>query len=84
MTKLEELIEFNPDAELNCPNGFEDCVIGVSVGSDLLVLNANKIIDKLVTADEMSREDAMEYFYYNIEGSKGKGFDAIYVMTEII
>ena len=84
MTELEKLdLEF-PDAKLNCPVGFEDCVMGVSVDSDLLVLNANRIINKLVLKDGMSNKEALEHFYYNIEGSKGQGFDAVYVMTEPI
>ena len=84
MTKLEELDLAFPDSELNCPIGFEDCVIGVDLDRDNLVLDATKIIDKIVANDKVPKHEAVEHFFYNIHGSKGKGYDAVYVFTESI
>lgn len=57
-------------------DGFEDCVIGASLPSGFfyedeqprLVYDVEKIIDKMMIGG-MSREDAEEYFEYNIIGA---------------
>jgi hypothetical protein len=57
-------------------DGFEDCVIGASLPTGFfsedeqprLVYDAEKIVKKLMS-DGISREDAEEYFQFNIIGA---------------
>ena len=80
---LEKIIETYPDETFLYPTGFEDCVVGVERDNLILVMDANKIIDKLITEDDMTEIDAQEFFDYNIAGSKGEGFPIyIYIPTE--
>jgi len=79
---LKQITEDFPDETFLYPTGYEDCVVGLDYQSNVLVMDANKIIDKLVTEDEMSELDAQEHFDYNIAGSKGEGFPIyIYIPT---
>jgi hypothetical protein len=82
MVKIEGIDNAYPDDILMYPTGFEDCIIGVYEEKMILVLDADKIINKLITEEGMSEVDALEHFSYNIEGSKGEGYP-IYVKTEI-
>ena len=81
---LEKIIETYPDETFLYPTGYEDCVVGVEMDTrGTLVMDANKIIDKLITEDDMTEIDAIEHFEYNIAGSKGEGFPIyIYIPTE--
>ena len=47
-------------------DGFDDCIVGIDTKSRL-IYNADKIVDNL--AKDMTREEALEYFYYNIDGA---------------
>jgi hypothetical protein len=50
-------------------DGFDDCLIGVSESfgeEPRLIYSKKQIICKL--SKEMSNEDAIEYYYYNIVG----------------
>ena len=52
--------------------GYDDCVLGVveRIGSEPYVLyDTNKIINKMISRDNMTREDAIEYFEFNMIGS---------------
>jgi hypothetical protein len=81
MVKIEDIDSVYPDNILMYPTGFEDCIIGVYEEKMILVLDADKIINKLITEEGMSSTDAIEHFQFNIEGSKGEGFP-IYVKTK--
>ena len=50
-------------------DGFDDCVIGLAYqfNQPLVVYSKQKIITQLMK--DMSREDALEYFYFNIAGA---------------
>jgi hypothetical protein len=64
---FEQMEEMNPDAmQLD---GFEDCVAGISVGfkGSCLIYDMRKVIEKL--KEDMTEEEAWEYFDYNILGS---------------
>jgi len=80
---LQDIEEHYPDEKLLYPTGFEDCIIGVYEEKMILVLDADKIIEKLIKEEGMSSTDAIEHFHFNIEGSKGEGFP-IYVKTKIL
>lgn len=73
MTKLEQIVEWYSDEELFSADGFEDCVIGVTydrnAGVHKLVYSKSKCIEVLITRDKMSKEEAEEYFDFNVEGA---------------
>ena len=50
-------------------DGFDDCVVGVSESfgeEPRLIYSKKQIVSKLM--EDMSEEDAIEYYYYNIVG----------------
>jgi hypothetical protein len=67
---LEEILEYYPDETFLKADGLDSAVIGVQVGEPMrLIYSVTKIIEYLVTEDEMDLEDAMEHFEFNIRGS---------------
>lgn len=66
---LTELKEMNP--EILLADGFEEALIGtVQVFSKTIALyDRDKCIKILVKRDGMSRDDAEEYFDFNVTGS---------------
>ena len=80
---LQQITEDFPEETFLYPTGYEDCVVGLEYSNNILVMDANKIIDKLITEDDMTEIDAIEHFDYNIAGSKGEGFPIyVYIPTE--
>lgn len=68
---IEQNFPFVEDAYI--PLGFSSAFIGVAAyerDRPTLVFDSRKIIDLLMKRDEMSFEDAVEFFEYNIEGFK--------------
>lgn len=68
MNLLEALIEAYPDTEFLIADGFDDAVIGYHQSSERLVYSIKKCIEILMR-EGMEEEDALEHFYYNVEGS---------------
>jgi hypothetical protein len=66
---LEEIIEYYPDETFLKADGFDEAVIGVEIPSMRLIYSVKKVIETLITKDEMSLEDAMEHYEFNIRGS---------------
>lgn len=77
-TVLEQIMEDFPDGTFLYPTGYEDCVVGLQYASNVLIMDSNKIINKIIVEDGLSEEAAIEYFDYNIAGAGGDGFP-IYV-----
>jgi hypothetical protein len=77
-TILNQLTEDFPDETFLYPTGYEDCVVGLQYASNVLIMDSNKIINKLIVNEGLSEADAIEYFNYNIAGAGGDGFP-IYV-----
>lgn len=73
MTKLEQIIEWYPDEEFLSADGFENALIGVAAikqtAQFVLVYSRMKCIEILISRDKMSKEDAEEYFDFNVEGA---------------
>ena len=69
VTKLREIY---PESRFIYLVGLNDAIIGVQVGpnedSDKLVYLASKIIANFVNSG-MSYDEALEYYYFNVEGS---------------
>ena len=60
----EEIKEFADEEAVQWDN-FDDAIIGTDCNGKL-VYDINKMIEILVTRDEMSEEDAIEYLDFNI------------------
>lgn len=70
MFSKEETWQLLEDEECLVADGFDRAVIGISFGPNArTVYSVAKIIDVLVNEEEMSIEDAIEHFEYNIAGS---------------
>jgi hypothetical protein len=68
MTMLEGIIEYYGDDSFLLATGFDEAVIGVETPSMRLIYSVTKIIEILMTRDEMTMEDAMEFYEFNIKG----------------
>jgi len=66
---LELLIDLYPDDEFLIADGFDDAVIGVDYGSSRLIYSCKKCIEILIEQEEMTAEDAIEHFQYNVAGA---------------
>ena len=65
--------------------GFDKAIIGVGCSfgrSNVLVYDTQKIIDILVGRDEMTEEEAREYFEFNILGSYNGPGMPVFVDTQ--
>ena len=67
---LEEILEYYPDETFLKADGLDSAVIGVEIAEPMrLIYSVSKIIEHLVTEDDMTVEDAIEHFEFNIRGS---------------
>lgn len=64
---LESILEKYPDETFLKADGFDDAILGVDESSMRLIYSISKCIDILM--GDMSDEDALEHFYYNVSGS---------------
>lgn len=64
--RMEEL---NPEALY--PDGFENEIIGIvmTYNRHIFLMDSDAIINKMINEDDMSFEEAQEYFDYNIKGA---------------
>jgi hypothetical protein len=69
---IKKILDIYPNEKLIKADGFDDCIIGVShrYGEPLLLAyDKEKVIKKLMKRDNMTIEDALEFYTYNIIGS---------------
>jgi len=66
---LEVLLDLYPDDEFLIADGFDDAVIGVDYGSSRLIYSCSKCIEILIEQEEMTAEDAIEHFQFNVAGA---------------
>ena len=67
MSVFESIVsELDGSEGLLYPTGFEGAVIGRDPRTGVLVLSVSLIIRQLMEEDEMSEEDAIEYYGYNM------------------
>jgi hypothetical protein len=65
--KLESIIERYQDESFLRADGFDEAIIGVDETKMRLVYSVTKCIEILMR--EMSQEDAIKTFYFNVIGS---------------
>ena len=61
---LEDILEYYPGEEILKADGFDDAIIGIDWNNMRLIYSVKKCID--ILAGDMSEEEAIEYFEYNI------------------
>lgn len=69
MTVLESILETFPDQDFLRMDGLDEAIIGVDARSNLLIYSLTLIQDVLMDKYEMSAEDAIEYYSFNILGA---------------
>lgn len=64
-------------------DGFDECIIGIAQiwGKDMpvVVYDIGEIIEVLIEEHDMSRDEAVEYFEYNISGAYLGEYTPLYV-----
>ena len=68
MDILESIVEAYNDELILKADGFDKAVIGIDSKSMRLIYSVKLCIQILMEDEEMSEEDAMEHFSYNVEG----------------
>jgi hypothetical protein len=66
---LEQLLEYFEEEEFLKADGFDEAVIGVDEKSMRLIYSVTKCLEILVTDEDMSVEEAIEYFDFNVRGA---------------
>jgi hypothetical protein len=64
---IEKILEWFPEEEFIKIDGFDEAIIGVEDFDMRLIYSCSKIIE--ILKQEMSEEDAIEHFEYNIKGA---------------
>jgi hypothetical protein len=67
---LERILDYMPEVPFVLLEGYDDCVLGFDYGdgdNPRMIYSVKGILDKL--AKDMSDDEAIEYFEYNIRGS---------------
>lgn len=65
---LEEIVEYYQEEEIWKADGFDGAVIGIDDKSMRLIYSVKKCIEILMMED-MSMEDAIEHFDFNVSGA---------------
>ena len=73
---LADFVEIYGDDKTLTADGFDDCIIGVD-SHQRVVYDQEKIIDKLTK--DMTRAEATEFFYFNIEGAHVGEYTPLYM-----
>ena len=64
---LENILEYYSDEEILKAEGFDEAILGYDELSGRLIYSVQKCLDILV--EDMSYEDALEHFSFNISGA---------------
>lgn len=65
-TMLQKILDEFPEESFLKADGFDDAIIGVEEHSMRLIYSVSKVIE--ILREDMSWEDAVEHFEYNISG----------------
>jgi hypothetical protein len=63
---------------------YDSCIIGATYDGEKIIYDAVKIIEALIEEDEMTEDDATEYFEFNILGAYLGENTPIYVGTMML
>jgi len=65
---LESIYDRYPDDTFVLADGFDEAILGIDDNKMIIVYSTKKVISILMEDDDMSYEDAMDHFYFNIKG----------------
>jgi len=71
-TKIDDIVEMFPDEKILKCDGYDDCCIGYDFGFGehiRLIYSVKMILNKMVSEDNLSEDEAIEHFEYNFRGS---------------
>jgi hypothetical protein len=66
MTNIEKIMDKWPNEKFLLISGHDNAIVGVEHESYKLIYSINIILKNLMGEDEMTHEDAWEYFTYNM------------------
>jgi hypothetical protein len=72
MNNLEAILERYPEDTFTLADGFDDAIVGVGEQFGLphkIIYSVEKCIEVLINRDDMSMEEAQEFFYFNVKGA---------------
>lgn len=64
---IDKILEWFPEEQFIKIDGFDEAIIGIEDFDMRLIYSCSKIIE--ILKQEMSEEDAIEHFEYNIKGA---------------
>jgi hypothetical protein len=64
---LDKILEWFPEEQILKADGFDEAILGIEEGSMRLIYSKSKCIE--ILCRDMSEEDAMEHFDFNVAGS---------------
>ncbi len=64
---IDNILENYPEEEFLKADGFDEAILGVDDTSMRLIYSVSKCI--LILMRDMTEEDAIEHFYYNVSGA---------------
>ena len=64
---LDKILEWFPEEQILKADGFDEAILGIDEGSMRLIYSKSKCIE--ILCRDMSEEDAMEHFDFNVAGS---------------
>jgi hypothetical protein len=81
MKKIDQLHEMYPELELLQADGFDDAIIGLEPLSGKVIYDIDMMVQVLVTQEELTHEDAIEYLDYNVLNAYVGENTPIYIQT---
>lgn len=66
---LNYIYEKYPDEDFLSADGFDEAILGIDDTNMIIVYSSKKVIEILLKDEEMTYEDAIEHFEYNIKGA---------------
>ena len=71
MSKREEISEDYPDLLVMDPIYLDEAILGVvtRIGLEAVCYDTNKVIELLMSNENMTEEEAVEHMEYNMKGS---------------
>ena len=70
-----------PELELLQADGFDDAIIGLEPLSGKVIYDIDMMVQVLVTQEELTHEDAIEYLDYNVLNAYVGENTPIYIQT---
>ena len=74
----EELVDRSCNDEMLFADGYDDAIIGYT-DAGVAVYSIESIIMIMVTKEDMTHEDALDHFYYNVSGAYVGEYTPIFV-----